>query len=141
MPVDSNGYYNYSDLLIAYRKAKADAYYERDHVSAAAFCDYEDNLEANLSKLLERLIDDQSFWCLSSPPPMATKLLLGVAKFQIEECGKITSPPPDNSRVDVHETAHRVKATSLSHRTSFTEIFPSSHRRASLALAPLSAGS
>lgn len=43
------------DLYLAYRKAKAEAYYENTHFHALAFCEYEQNLDRNLRRLLRRL--------------------------------------------------------------------------------------
>lgn len=43
------------DLVFAYRKAKADCFFERAVSVARAFARYEEHLEANLKRLLERL--------------------------------------------------------------------------------------
>lgn len=50
------------DLGIAYRKAKADLYYERDHPNSFALCEYESQLESNLTRLLERFQSDDLEW-------------------------------------------------------------------------------
>lgn len=50
------------DLGIAYRKAKADLYYERDQPVGLALCEYEMHLEANLSALLEKLRSGELGW-------------------------------------------------------------------------------
>ncbi len=41
------------DLLVAYRKAKADCYFENCFPSAIKFAEYEENLIANLNAFLE----------------------------------------------------------------------------------------
>lgn len=49
------------DLLIAYRKAKADCFFENTFPTAIKFAEYEQNLLANLKELLERLRRDSGF--------------------------------------------------------------------------------
>lgn len=49
------------DLVIAYRKAKADCFFENTFPTAIKFAEYESNLLSNLSKLLERLHEDNGF--------------------------------------------------------------------------------
>lgn len=51
-----------TDVGIAYRKVKADLYYERGHPNVLALCEYEENLEANLKRLYERLHGDDFGW-------------------------------------------------------------------------------
>lgn len=43
------------DLYVAYRKAKADAYFDRGHFHSIAYADYEADLERNLNRLLGRI--------------------------------------------------------------------------------------
>lgn len=49
------------DLLVAYRKAKADCFFENTFPSATNFAEYEQNLIANLEKLLKSLHRNQGF--------------------------------------------------------------------------------
>lgn len=49
------------DLLVAYRKAKADCFFENTFPTAVKFADYEQDLLANLKKLLKCLHDDEGF--------------------------------------------------------------------------------
>lgn len=56
------GFISMVDLYIAYRKAKVDMYYERDHVTAIKFCNYEEHLDANLTSLLAVLNDPEPTW-------------------------------------------------------------------------------
>lgn len=51
-----------ADLYIAYRKAKADLFYERDHVGILDFVEYEWHLDDNLNRLHQRLISQSSNW-------------------------------------------------------------------------------
>ena len=44
-----------ADLYLAYRKAKADSYYETSHFDALGFLEYEEHLHRNLKRLLHRL--------------------------------------------------------------------------------------
>jgi hypothetical protein len=44
-----------ADLYLAYRKAKADAYYDSGHLDVLAFVRYEDDLHSNLKRLLKRI--------------------------------------------------------------------------------------
>jgi hypothetical protein len=50
------------DLGIAYRKAKVDIFYERDHPNAIALCEYEERLHANLTSLFEKLTSGELGW-------------------------------------------------------------------------------
>lgn len=50
-----------SDLLIAYRKAKADVFFENVFPCALKFAEYEQNLVPNLKALLQRLKSQQGF--------------------------------------------------------------------------------
>lgn len=49
------------DLLIAYRKAKADCFFENTFPTAIKFAEYEQNLLANLNGLLKQLKTDKGF--------------------------------------------------------------------------------
>lgn len=48
--------FSLGNLYVAYRKAKAEAFYENTHFHALAFTKYEQNLDANLRRLRTRLI-------------------------------------------------------------------------------------
>lgn len=50
-----------SDLYKAYRKAKSDAFFDKTHFSSIAFSAYEQRLEQNLARLLERLVGSEWF--------------------------------------------------------------------------------
>lgn len=50
-----------ADLLVAYRKAKADVFFENSFPTAIKFADYEQELLANLGSLLKRLQKQQGF--------------------------------------------------------------------------------
>ncbi|TXH42543.1 MAG: Reverse transcriptase [Desulfurellales bacterium] len=58
------------DLGLAYRKAKVDLYYS-SHASLNAIAEYEDNLHANLSALLEKIEGDDESW-VSEPAFIGT---------------------------------------------------------------------
>lgn len=49
------------DLLVAYRKAKADCFFENTFPTAIKFAEYEQDLLANLHGLLSRLQNDSGF--------------------------------------------------------------------------------
>lgn len=49
------------DLLVAYRKAKADCFFENTFPTAVKFAEYEKNLLINLKKLLKSLKKDNDF--------------------------------------------------------------------------------
>lgn len=51
-----------ADCLIAYRKAKAEAFYENTHFHSLAFAEYEKNLVPNLRRLVAALRDDDARW-------------------------------------------------------------------------------
>lgn len=59
---ENAGYITLTDLYIAYRKAKVDMYYERDHVTAVKFCEYEQQLDTNLMALLDLINDPEPVW-------------------------------------------------------------------------------
>ena len=50
-----------ADLLVAYRKAKADCFFENGFPTAIKFADYEQELLANLESLLEQLKANRGF--------------------------------------------------------------------------------
>jgi hypothetical protein len=50
------------NLYVAYRKAKAEAFYENTHFHALSFTKYEQTLDANLRRLRSRLLARQSTW-------------------------------------------------------------------------------
>jgi hypothetical protein len=56
-----------SDLYLAYRKAKAEAFYENTHFHALAFAEYELSLDGRLRHLLELLNDSDAEWTTSAP--------------------------------------------------------------------------
>jgi len=54
-----------SDLIYAYKKAKADVFFENNLKYSADFANYEWNLEGNLSKLLEKIRKKEFYFLLS----------------------------------------------------------------------------
>ena len=54
------------DVYLAYRKAKVDMFYERDHVTAAQFVQFEEHLNDNLTQLLAELNADNPTWADAS---------------------------------------------------------------------------
>jgi len=50
-----------SDLIVAYRKAKADCFFENTFPTSIKFAEYEQNLIANLESLLINLKTDNGF--------------------------------------------------------------------------------
>ena len=58
----SRSFIQLADLYRAYRKAKADAFYESSHFHAIAFARYERGLHSNLLRLHARLRDDRAKW-------------------------------------------------------------------------------
>lgn len=58
----SNGFITIADLYLAYRKAKADAFYENLHPSALSFTEYEQDLKSNLEQLHDQLNKSDSSW-------------------------------------------------------------------------------
>ena len=66
----AGGFIDIDDLFCAYRKAKADLFFDRSQATAVAFCRYEDDLANNLLRLLERLKDEKNPCLLyTSPSP------------------------------------------------------------------------
>ncbi|MDN8071551.1 RNA-directed DNA polymerase [Burkholderia vietnamiensis] len=51
-----------ANLYVAYRKAKAEAFYENTHFHALAFTKYEQTLDANLRRLRSRLVERPADW-------------------------------------------------------------------------------
>lgn len=56
------GFITLSDLYVAYRKAKLEAYHETTHFHALAFTEYEQELQKNLSKLYETINAQSPNW-------------------------------------------------------------------------------
>lgn len=56
------GFFDLGNLYVAYRKAKADAFYENTHFHALAYTQYEQNLDRNIKKLQKRLLDTSPNW-------------------------------------------------------------------------------
>jgi hypothetical protein len=56
------GFITLADLYVAYRKAKVDMFYERDHQTAMAFCAYEERLNENLASLHAMLSLTEPTW-------------------------------------------------------------------------------
>lgn len=54
--------FSLGNLYVAYRKAKAEAFYENTHFHALAFTKYEQALDANLRKLRARLVTRKPDW-------------------------------------------------------------------------------
>jgi hypothetical protein len=54
--------FSLGSLYVAYRKAKAEAFYENTHFHALAFTKYEQALDANLRRLRSRLLERQATW-------------------------------------------------------------------------------
>ena len=54
--------FSLGNLYVAYRKAKAEAFYENTHFHALAFTKYEQSLDENLRKLRSRLVERQADW-------------------------------------------------------------------------------
>lgn len=58
----SKNFIKVEDLYLAYRKAKAEAFFDNMHPSALAFTEYEKHLERNLDKLFHRLTTPDANW-------------------------------------------------------------------------------
>lgn len=58
----SRDFFSLTDLYIAYRKAKSEAFYDNMHPCALAFTEYEDNLRSNLEDLYKKLSNKDSTW-------------------------------------------------------------------------------
>jgi hypothetical protein len=57
-----NKFITLGDLYVAYRKAKVEAFYENTHFHALAFTVYEQDLDANLRRLLNIVLDASQPW-------------------------------------------------------------------------------
>lgn len=55
-------YIRITDIYLAYRKAKAEAFYESSYVDAIAFSKYEEDLTNNLQRLHKKLIHKDGLW-------------------------------------------------------------------------------
>ena len=58
----SSGFIRISDVYLAYRKAKSEAYYDNLHPSALAFAEFEQNLQSNLEALHRKIIKGNDRW-------------------------------------------------------------------------------
>lgn len=62
MHTDNENFFSLGNLYVAYRKAKAEAFYENTHFHALAFTKYEQNLDTNLRRLHSRLVARKLDW-------------------------------------------------------------------------------
>lgn len=62
MPAQQSEMFSLGNLYVAYRKAKAEAFYENTHFHALAFTKYEQALDSNLRKLRKRLVARTANW-------------------------------------------------------------------------------
>ncbi|MEZ8141377.1 RNA-directed DNA polymerase [Enterovibrio sp. FF113] len=64
MPIKtlSTEFVTLEQLYVAYRKAKQESFYETSNISSIAYSEYEENLEHNLTSLLERLVSAETEW-------------------------------------------------------------------------------
>src|ERR1700761_1260409 len=67
-----------SDITLAYRKAKADAFFENGHLNLYNFAIFERNLEENLSNTRQRLLN----W----DPEEPLRDFVGTAQYILKEC-------------------------------------------------------
>lgn len=54
--------FSLGNFYVAYRKAKAEAFYENTHFHALAFTKYEQNLSVNLLRLRKRVVSSEASW-------------------------------------------------------------------------------
>jgi len=80
------------DLVFAYRKAKADCFFERVVSVARAFATYEERLEANLLGLLRRLQTAESRLALVKDPALLGKQILVAKKLSVDPKDKSRKP-------------------------------------------------
>lgn len=62
MPAQFSEMCSLGNLYVAYRKAKAEAFYENTHFHALSFTKYEQALDSNLRKLRKRLLERAPSW-------------------------------------------------------------------------------
>lgn len=58
----SKDYITIADIYLAYRKAKAEAFFDNFHPNAISFCDFENNINDNIFKLHAKIINEDSKW-------------------------------------------------------------------------------
>ncbi len=54
--------FTFSDILLAYRKAKTDAFYETGHNTSQRFAFFEQDLFQNIKNLLDNLNSGRNYW-------------------------------------------------------------------------------
>lgn len=79
------------DLVVAYRKAKVDAYYETGHLTLIDFANYEQNLLYNLKELLKRLNSQDIDWFGSVD--FIGHHMFALKKIDFKKLGKDKSDP------------------------------------------------
>lgn len=104
-----------ADLYVAYRKAKVDMYYERDHVTAIAFCNYEEQLDEKLKSL---------HTVLSSPGPTWMHDLEFVGRYgyvpkSLDPCDPNCKPDPASFIHSDPDAAWRVLSQRCPHKAKF----------------------
>lgn len=88
------------DLLVAYRKAKADCFFENTFPTASKFAEYEQNLLVNLKKLMKRLKSDSGFHSdvdLLGNYRLLPKKLVAEKKTNLAENGHVHFSAPDRA--------------------------------------------
>lgn len=58
----SKNFFSITDLYVAYRKAKSEAFYDNMHPCVIEFTEYEDDLKSNLERLYKRISEKTSTW-------------------------------------------------------------------------------
>src|SRR5262245_49766899 len=71
MAFTANDFISLADVYCAYRKAKVDMFYERDHVTAQDFVEYEEQLNEKIAGLHRRLISGEPDW-MKDPSVLGT---------------------------------------------------------------------
>lgn len=102
-----------SDLYVAYRKAKVDMFYERDHATAFSFAEFEENLGENLQSLLAILNEPDPTWQVS-PGFIGTysyvpKSLEAIKKDTNAALQFVTSAPDSAWKFQSQQSEHRAK--------------------------------
>ena len=102
-----------SDMLVAYRKAKADVFFENSFPTAIKFADFEQNLLSNLDSLLTRLKEKKGF--------ANEKDLLGQIRLVPKKLG--LEPIPDSPSGHAHFSNANRAFDSLINRHALTPGF------------------
>ena len=110
------------DLYCAYRKAKADLFFDRSQATAIAFCEYEDNLAKNLKRLKKRLESSINPWWEDCDFIGTTTVIPKRLSYDATRGNDYVSEDPEPIGISDPEEAWRFKTSNYAVQPTFRPI-------------------